>query len=97
MDPLQQFKFQVFAFDAYFTGDLWDSLAIRLRAVPQLYGSLAEVPPGTVVLLGADLLTKPLYFLTPIAGQTASPSQTGLLFLYRDAPVGQESEHILLL
>lgn len=96
VDPLRQFKFQVFAFDAYFTGDLWDCSPYDCASYHAYTARWPKFRPGQWFFSVPTSSTKPLYFLTPIVGQTASPSQTGLLFLYRDAPVGQESEHILL-
>ncbi len=37
-----------------------------------------------------------LPFSMPAGGSQASPSQSGLLFMYRNAPVGQESSTVTM-
>lgn len=96
VSPLAKFKFYALAFDAYFTGSLWDCSPYDCGEYHSYTARWPKYRPGQWFFTVPAASTKPLYYLTPLAGATLSPSQTGLLFLYRDAPVGRESEHILL-
>lgn len=96
LSPGQQFDFAVYTFDGYFTFDYWDC--------SPCFGSHTYTLGQPRFDLGEDQLTidtPPADFVefiwesTP-AHDVASPSQIGLLFLHRYAPIGSESDHLLL-
>jgi hypothetical protein len=89
LTPASKFRFSVFAFDNYFTGALTDSVENMTHTLgtPKFAVSAASssVPAG-----GSRTLT-----VTQVAGGgTASPSQTGILLLYRDGRLGREADAI---
>jgi minor extracellular serine protease Vpr len=99
--PGQPFRFSVFAFDAYFTGELWD-------CAPKIGFACAGAYQYTPGAARFNVPEDQLFPTVPPQGQVefnwtsspesdmASPSQTGLLFLHRNAHVGRESEHIMI-
>ena len=76
-----KFDFSVFAFDNYFTGFLTDAIEgmTYTPSTPKFVGS--GVPASGVPAGGSSTLS----IQSVPGGDTASPSQTGLLVLYRDA------------
>ncbi len=97
----QPFDFAVYAFDSYFTGNLWDcSPRVGNRCVGRHTYTLGQPR--------FDLGEEQLFLDTPPnqstvfewtstpAGDLASPSQIGLLFMHAYAPVGRESDHLYL-
>lgn len=96
ISPMTQFKFFVLAFDAYFTGNLWDCSPYNCGDYHSYTVRWPKYRPGQWFFTVPTASSRPLVYLTPLLGPTQSPSQTGLLFLYRDAPVGRESDYILL-
>jgi subtilisin family serine protease len=89
LTPASKFRFSVFAFDNYFTGALTDAVENMTHTLgtPKFAVSAASssVPAG-----GSSTLT-----VTQVAGGgTASPSQTGILLLYRDGRLGREADAI---
>lgn len=96
IDPCRQFKFLVLAFDAYFTGSLWDCSPGDCGSQHTYTVRWPKYRPSQWFFGVPAASTKPLYYLTPFGGDALSPSQVGLLFMYRDAPVGSESEVVLL-
>lgn len=96
VDPLRQFKFAVLAFDAYFTGSLWDCSPVDCASYHSYTVRWPKFRPSQWFLTVPVSSSKPVYYLTPVVGAAQSPSQIGLLFLYRDAPVEQESDHVTL-
>ncbi len=92
----QQFKFQVYAFDAYFTGSLWDCSPYNCIDQHTYQVGLPKYRPASWFFPVPAAGTKLMAFIKPLGGATASPSQRGLLFLYRDAPVGHESDLVKL-
>lgn len=90
------FKFIALAFDAYFSGDLWDCSPFDCSSYHtftfgqpkyQTPTSSFQVPAGGNYNLS---------FSKPSGGAAASPSQIGLLFFHRDAVVGRESDvHVI--
>ena len=80
LTPGQTFSFSVFAFDNYFTGNLTDSIEGMTytldtpRFVPSSFAPV--VPAGGSVTLGVTAVA---------GGDVKSPSQSGLLLMYRDA------------
>jgi subtilisin family serine protease len=87
LTPESQFDFSVFAFDNYFTGEVTDAIEgmTYSLALPRFVGS--GVPASGVPLGGSSTLT----IEEVPEGDVASPSQTGLLLLYRDGLRGKES------
>src|SRR2546425_451510 len=84
-----QFDFSVFAFDNYFTTKLTDSIENMTFsfAAPRFTGT--GLPATGVPARGTATLT-----VNEVAGgATASPSQAGLLLLYRDA-AGREAQAV---
>lgn len=96
VDPTTQFKFRVLAFDAYFTGDLWDCSPVDCTSKHTYTARWPKFRPSQYFFSVAASSSKPVYFLTPVLGDLRSPSQIGFLFMYRDAPVEQESDAIVL-
>lgn len=90
------FKFYALAFDAYFTGSLWDCSPFDCSSYHsyQVGKPKYRPTPWSFRVPVAGSYTLP--YLKPAGGAAASPSQDGLLFLYRDAPVGRESDLVLL-
>lgn len=98
--PGQPFRFSVFAFDAYFTGDLWDCAPKVGNVCTGSYqytpgAARYDVPEAqifpTVPIGGSAAFT----WTTSAAAAEASPDQIGLLFMHRNAHVGSESDHIV--
>lgn len=98
--PGQPFRFSVFAYDAYFTGALWDCAPkvnnVCAGAYQYTSGSARyDVPEAqlfpTVPIGGSAAFS----WTTAAAAAEASPDQIGLLFLHRNALVGRESDHIV--
>lgn len=100
--PGQPFSFSVFAFDAYFGGPAWDCApkvngvctgryqytpGLSRYAIPEA-GRFVDVPPGGSANVA---------WTSSPEGAAASPSQTGLLFMYRNALVGRESDRVFKL
>jgi hypothetical protein len=89
-DPAQPFSFTVLAYDNYFTGILTDAIEgmVYTAATPRfgVAGDLAPIPAGGTRKLAA----------TPVAGgAAASPSQSGLLLMYR-RNAGSETDAVLV-
>ena len=84
LTPTSQFDFSVFAFDNYFTGNLTDAIENMTFsfARPRF---VASAVPASVPVDGSASFT----VSTVAGGDAASPSQQGLLLMYRD---GQKSE-----
>lgn len=85
--PGSTFDFDVLAVDNYFTGTVTDAIENMTLTVgtPKFAASadVVQVPAG-----GSQVLT-----ITAVAGGAeASPSQTGVLLLNRDAKVGREAD-----
>ena len=92
----QPFRFVVHAYDSYF-GGLWDCSPIQCW--PQYHTYQSGLPRFRPQTNGLQVPVHGRYTLAysqPEGGATASPSQTGLLFLYRDARIGHESESLTL-
>jgi hypothetical protein len=89
LTPGAPFRFSVFAADIYFTGFLTDAIAgmVHTLGAPKHVALpfAGDVPAGGSALLNI--------FAVP-GGAAASPSQTGVLLLYRDAKPGAEAEAI---
>ncbi len=94
--PTTKFKFKVYAFDAYFTGSLWDCSPHNCTSAHTYTIRYPKFRPGQYFFSVPAGSTKPVLYLNPVQGQLASPSQIGLLFMYRDAPVERESDAVLL-
>src|SRR5207245_1548487 len=92
LTPGTQFNFSVFAFDNYFTGALTDAIQgmTYTLGTPRFFGSGI---PTTGVPAGA---TSTLMINAVPGGDVASPSQTGLLLMYRDSSTEREASPILV-
>jgi hypothetical protein len=90
LTPDSRFDFSVFAFDNYFTGVLTDAIEdiTYTPATPRFVGS--GVPATGVPAGGSSTLT----ILEVPGGDVASPSQTGLLLMYRDGKIKHEADAI---
>jgi hypothetical protein len=85
-----KFTFSVFAFDNYFTGNLTDALENMTYQFDTPRFVATGVPGAGVPALGNAVLTVD----DVPGGDVASPSQSGLLLLYRDAHKDKEAETI---
>ena len=90
LTPTSKFSFSVLAVDDYFTGNITDSITnmVFTPGVPKFFGSglpAAGIPARHSALLTVSRVN---------GGDTASPSQSGMLLLYRDAAPGREADTI---
>jgi subtilisin family serine protease len=84
-----KFRMSVYAFDNYFTGAATDAIENMVHTLdtPKFGGSIV---PGAVPINGSSTLT-----ISNVAGgAAASPSQSGLLLMYRNAKPGAEADVI---
>jgi hypothetical protein len=81
------FTFSVNAFDNYFTGNLTDQIGpMRYELdMPQVFAADLTVPANS---------SSPLTIIPTSPYNGNSPSQTGLLLMYQDAPAGAEASQI---
>jgi hypothetical protein len=89
MTPDTQFNFSIYACDNYFTGQCTDAIEnmTYTPSRPRFAASTDElaVPSHSVASLSVASVA---------GGAQASPSQTGLLLLYRDSDPAQESQAV---
>jgi hypothetical protein len=90
--PGSQFSFSVFAIDNYFTGNVTDAITdmtytLGTPAFTINTDSSLVVPSGGRKSFKVSRVS---------GGASASPSQTGLLLLYRDSQPNQEADTISL-
>jgi subtilisin family serine protease len=93
LTPSSQFSFYVLGYDNYFTGDVTDfidTMTVTLDTPRFAGGGL----PATGVRPGGQA---PLAIQAIAGGDVASPSQTGLLLLYRDAKPKAEADTITVI
>ncbi len=90
LTPGTKFNFSVYAFDNYFTGNLTDAVEgmVYTAGVPRFFGT--GIPSSGVPAGGSSTMT----VQSVAGGDTASPSQTGLLLLYRDGKTKAEADTI---
>ena len=90
LTPDTQFDFSIFAGDNYFTGLVTDEIdgMTYTAGAPRFVGY--GVPSTGVPAGGMSLLS--IAFFGP--GESASPSQSGLLLMYRDGQKGREADAI---
>src|SRR5256712_11211806 len=90
LTPATQFTFSVFAVDTYFTGLVTDAIVgmTYTLATPRFVSS--GIPSTGVPAGGSSTLT----INSVPGGAAASPSQTGLLLLYRDGLADHERDLI---
>src|SRR6266850_1963368 len=81
LTPTSRFTFSVFAFDNYFTGKLTDSIENMTFSFEAPRFTASGVPDTGVPARGRATLT----VTENPGGAEASPSQAGLLLMYRDA------------
>jgi subtilisin family serine protease len=90
LTPSSKFRFSVYAFDNYFTGNLTDAvenMTVTLGTPRYATPPSASVPVGATVDVPVQEVA---------GGAAASPSQSGLLLLYRDARAKQEAQRITI-
>lgn len=89
--PTQKFRFGVYAFDNYFTGDLTDAVTNMTHTLGTPRYQLAlesfSVPAG---FAGSLPVSK------PAGGAAASPSQKGVLLMYTDGRSGREVDVVTI-
>jgi hypothetical protein len=85
-----KFRVSVYAFDNYYTGVLTDAITDMLYTLsaPRFAAGDASVPVNGLVNL-------PVF--RNVAGDPASPSQTGILLMHRNARTGLEADAITIL
>jgi hypothetical protein len=92
LTPATQFRFSVFAGDNYYTGQFTDAITSMTytAALPKYVATgipAAGIAPGASAVVNVAALP---------GGAAASPSQTGLLFLYTNALSGLEADAIVV-
>jgi subtilisin family serine protease len=92
LTPGTQFDFSVFGCDNYFTGVCTDAIQGKTYTLgtPRFFGS--GLPASGVPAGGSSTLT----INAVPGGDVASPSQTGLLLMYRDSKSQKEASPILV-
>ena len=96
LQSTRPFQFRVFAFDSYYGGKLWDCAPQSCFDRYSYQTGLPRQQAITTALNVPEQGESWLSYRSPDSGAAASPSQQGLLFLYRDAEVGRGSEHLRL-
>lgn len=86
--PSSQMVISALAFDNYFTGSLTDSIDGKVFTLGLPRFDVSAPPAAGVAPLSLVRLT----VTAPAGGDTASPSQEGLLFFYRDGNEGLEAD-----
>jgi hypothetical protein len=91
LTPDTQFNVSVYAYDNYFTGNNTDAITgmTYTAGAPRYYADniAPVVPMGGSTTLNISAL---------LGGDTASPSQLGLLLMYRDASQNHEADAITI-
>jgi hypothetical protein len=84
-----KFRFSIYAFDNYYTGVLTDALTDMHYTLgsPRFAAGDVSVPVNGLLNLG--VIRNP-------AGDAASPSQTGILLMHRNARTGLEADAITI-
>jgi subtilisin family serine protease len=85
-----RFDFSVYAFDNYFTGNLTDAI-VGMTYTPSTPRFTATGIPAAGVPVGGS---STLSIQAIPGGDVASPSQTGILLMYRDARTQREADAI---
>jgi minor extracellular serine protease Vpr len=88
LSATQQFNFSVLAFDNYFTGNLTDSIENMTYTLGTPKFAIAGNGSFSVPAHG----TTQVSVSSVAGGAAASPSQLGVLFLYRDAEASGASD-----
>lgn len=91
----QQFAFRVLAYDNYFTARVWDASPFDGGFHTFTLGTPKYRSTTTAFHIRTEGSYR-LHFAQPSAGAVRSPSQIGLLFMYRDAEEGRESDSVIL-
>ncbi|MBC8162725.1 MAG: S8 family serine peptidase [Roseiflexaceae bacterium] len=90
LTPSTQFDFSIYAFDNYFTGAQTDAVENMTYTVGTPKYTATGVPPAGIPIGIRSTVT----IQAVTGGAVASPSQTGLLLMYRDAKAKAEAEII---
>jgi subtilisin family serine protease len=85
-----KFDFSVFAFDNYFTGNLTDAIEKMTYTPSTPRFSTSGIPTTGVPVGGSSTLN----IQAVSGGDVASPSQTGILLMYRDGRTQREADAI---
>lgn len=93
LNPSSQFDFSVFAFDNYFTGNLTDAI-VNMTYTPSTPRFTASGVPATGVPVGGNSTVN---IQAVPGGGVASPSQLGILLMYRDARTQREADAITVI
>jgi hypothetical protein len=91
LTPASKFRFGVYAFDNYFSGFLTDAIENMVFT-----GGTPRFTPAVASAALAAGGSAPLPITSNPAGATASPSQTGLLLMYRDLKLGSEADAVTI-
>ncbi len=92
LNPGSKFDFSVFAFDNYFTGNLTDAI-VGMTYTPSTPRFTASGIPATGVPVGGS---STLNIQAVPGGDAASPSQSGILLMYRDGRTQREADAIIV-
>jgi len=87
----QKFRFSVYAFDNYFTGDLTDAVTNMVHTLDT--PRYAAASSGVVTPIGGS---GNIGISSPAGGDLASPSQKGFLLLHSSAKTARESDIVLV-
>jgi minor extracellular serine protease Vpr len=85
-----KFDFSVYAFDNYFTGELTDAIEGMTYTPSTPRFPASGVPALSVPVGGSSVLN----IQAVTGGAVASPSQTGILLMYRDGRTQREADAI---
>jgi len=92
LNASSRFDFSVYAFDNYFTGNLTDSI-VGMTYTPSTPRFTASGLPATGVPVSGS---STLNIQAVPGGDVASPSQQGILLMYRDARTQREADAIFV-
>ena len=91
INPASPFNFRVVGVDNYFTGNITDTIGAMTYQLSAPKFSAAAVGFGVPVGVSA-----PLGITAPAGGAAASPSQSGLLLMWRDGLPGREASTVIV-
>ncbi len=92
LNASSRFDFSVYAFDNYFTGNLTDSIVGMTYTPSTPRFTASGIPPTGVPVGGSSTLN----IQAVPGGDVASPSQQGILLMYRDARTQREADAIFV-
>ncbi len=95
-DSTRPFNFFVLAYENYFNRDLWDCSPRNCGQYHIFQTGLPRIQPQSNAVQVPPQGSYTVRYSRPAGGDAASPSQIGLLFLFRAAEAGKESTAALL-